>query len=111
MIEWYEDLYLDGITKKNVQSIKKQIEKKKLKYPYFCVTIATNENNLLDIMNVNELLFPYYANKDIFIVGLASTRKQAKYIAIAIVDKIYKETGGFDVRKYFSSYRKIRPIR
>ncbi len=101
MVEWFESLYLDGITKHTVQHIKEKVEKEKLQYPVFCVAFSSNPENLLDIMNVNELLFPYYQKKSCFILGLASSRKQAMIMAAAIITRLYRETGGFDVKSYY----------
>lgn len=101
MVEWYKDLYLDGITKGQVERLKFYIEKEKVQFPVFCITLASNHENLLDIMNVNELLFPYYKKKQILILGLASSRQQAKIMAAGMIDKVYQQTGGFDVRNYF----------
>lgn len=101
MIEWYKDLYMDSITKKTADVWRRLSDKEVLQYPVFCVTLSTNPSNLLDIINVNELLFPYYKDKQIFIVGVASSREQAKIMAAAIVTKVYETTGGFDVRAYF----------
>ena len=103
MVEWYKDLYLDGITKGQVERLKSYIEKEKLQYPIFCITLASNPNNLLDIMNVNELLFPYYKRKQILILGLASSRQQAKIMVAGMIEKVYRETGDFDVRSYFKN--------
>lgn len=100
MVRWYKDLFLDGITKHTVGRIKKDIEKEKLQYPIFLVALASNEKNLLDVMNVNELLFPYYHKRTTYILGLASSRQQAKIMAAAIVSKVYQENGDCDIRSY-----------
>ena len=101
MVKWFKDLYLDGITRKRVDMFKSYIDKEKLQYTVFFVTLASNPDNLLDIMNVNELLFPYYKKKQMLILGLAGSRQQAKIMAAGIIEKVYRETGGFDVRAYF----------
>lgn len=100
MVRWYKDLFLDGITKHTASKIKQQIEKEKLQYPIFLVALASNENNLLDVMNVNELLFSYYKKRTTYILGLASSRQQAKIMAAAIISKVYQDTGECDVRSY-----------
>lgn len=100
MVRWYKDLFLDGITKHTAGQIQKGIEKERIQYPIFLVALASNEKNLLDVMNVNELLFPYYKKRTTFILGLASSRQQAKIMAAAIVSKVYQDTGNCDVRAY-----------
>lgn len=103
MVEWYKDLYLDGITGKFEAVVRDKIERERLQYPCFCIMLASNPNNLLDIINVNELLLPYYKKKKILILGLAASRNQGKTLAAHIIEEIYKETGGVDVRSYFTN--------
>lgn len=100
MVRWYKNLFLDGITRHTARQIQLRIEKEKLQYPVFLVALASNEDNLLDVMNVNELLFSYYKKRTTHILGLASSRQQAKIMAAVIVSKVYQDTGGCDVRAY-----------
>lgn len=101
MIKWIEPLYMDGITKHVADLVMEKSKSEKLQYPVFLVTFPTNENNLLDIIAVNELLFPYYKKKDTYVLGMASSRQQAKIMAASIISKVYEETGGFDLKSYF----------
>lgn len=104
MVRWYKDLFLDGITKHTVKGIQQRIGKEKLQYPIFLVALASNEDNLLDVMNVNELLFSYYKKRTTYILGLAGSRQQAKIMAAAIVSKVYQDTGDCDVRNYVKGH-------
>lgn len=101
MVCWYEHLFLDGITGLMVEHIREKIAHEKIQYPVFCVAFAANDRNLLDVMNVNELLFLYYRKRTTKILGLASSRQQAKLMAAAIVSKVYEETGDFLLEEYF----------
>lgn len=101
MVEWLDQLYLDGFTKRAAKHIKEKVEKEKFQYPVFCVSLAFNPDNLLDIINVNELLFPYYKKQTCYILGLASSRRQAMIMAAAILTKLYRETGSLDVRSFY----------
>lgn len=103
MVEWQKDLYLDGITKHMVHKIKDRAERERVQYPFFIVSLASNENNLLDIMHINELLFPYYRKRITRVLGVAGSRQQAKIMAAAIISKVYQDTGTCDVRQFFQS--------
>ena len=103
MVEWQKDLYLDGITKHMVDKIKDRAERERVQYPFFVVSLASNEDNLLDIMHINELLFPYYRKRTTKVLGVAGSRQQAKIMAAAIISKVYQDTGTCDVRKFFQS--------
>lgn len=100
MVEWYAQIYSDGITKHTLDLVKDKVEKQKIQFPVFLVTLASNPNNLLDVIPVNELLFPYYQRRTTFVLGVASSRKQAKLMAASIVAKVYEETGDFQIREW-----------
>lgn len=99
MVKWYCRLYTDGVVKKN--KVKKAICSEKVTAGYYCICFASNEKNLFDIINTNELLFPVYKRGDLYILGLASTRKRAVELTVDIIKEVYQNTGGFLVRDYF----------
>lgn len=101
MIKWYEDLYLDNNVTKNVRKYMKKIEKARPVYNVFCIALASNENNVFDIINANELLFPYYKRQNICIIGLALGRDSAFEMVREIIEEMYENTGGFCAREYF----------
>lgn len=103
MIIWAKKLYLsENIDAKKQVKIMKSIEKGNLNFEVYCIMFASNPNNLFDIINVNELLFPYYSRKEIYILGVATSRIQAFELVKDILYDIYKETGGFAVREFFA---------
>jgi len=102
MIKWISTLYFsDNIKKHKQKKLMKDVEKGKLTFEVYSITLAMNEENLLDIINANELLFPYYQRKEIYVIGLAKSREEAKLLAVDILMDMYKETGGFKAREYF----------
>lgn len=103
MIQWYETLYLDEKIAKKFVKVKKRIEQSKAVKNVYCILLSSNENNLLDIMNANELLFSYYQKKELLLVGVACSRASAMEIVRQIVQEIYEQTGDVDIRKYFSN--------
>jgi hypothetical protein len=103
MIRWAENLYLsEDINVKKKKKMMKAIEKGKLTFELYCITFASNPNNLFDILNANELLFPYYARQEIFVLGLAESKDLAKLLVKDMIVEVYNSTGGFGVRDYFA---------
>lgn len=103
MIRWAEKLYLSAdIKSKKKIKLMEYIENGKLTFEVYCITFASNPDNLFDIINANELLFPYYAKKEMYVLGLAASKEQAKLLVKDMIEEIYKNTGGFQVRDYFS---------
>ncbi|MBR1758766.1 MAG: hypothetical protein IJ744_08565 [Lachnospiraceae bacterium] len=105
MIRWSEKLVYDPLIKRWSESIKTGIEKNKTKVSYTVVTLPTNPKNLLDIYKVKELHKRFYEDKDIVIVGVALDLEGAKDLAVQILEKSYKETGGFALRDAYDPLR------
>ena len=101
MVKWCDKLYMDDKIKKKPYKWRKRLEQEKLSYELYCVALASNPKNLLDIIDCNELLFRYYKRKSLCVVGLAGSRESAVLLVQTMIEDIYKETGGVDVRAYF----------
>lgn len=102
MIKWSNQLYFDDSIKKKPDKWKKRVEDGKLSHSLFCICLASNEKNLFDIMNSNELFFRHYKKNDLYIAGLAKTREDAIDLLQDMLEDIYRETGDIKVREYFT---------
>lgn len=103
MISWSNQLFTSkSINKRELKSIKKKINKNRFLKDVYCITFASNTENLFDIYNVKQFIFTYYKKKDIHILGLAKSKEEACELIIEMIEEIYKETGEFKVRDYFS---------
>ena len=105
MITWDDDLRCSGELRPKVTQIRRRLRwRKATSAATFCITLASNKDNLFDIFNMGELLFRYYreSDEDVHIIGLASSREEACELAGQIIEEIYSSTGGLDVRAYFS---------
>ncbi|WMJ87909.1 hypothetical protein [Anaerocolumna sp. MB42-C2] len=102
MIKWADRMYFSEDLKhtKKIKAMK-SIEKGELTFEVYCITFASNSYNLFDIINANELIFPYYAKKDTYIFGLAGSKGQAKLLVKDMLMEIYNKTGDFRVREFF----------
>ncbi|SHO50344.1 hypothetical protein [Anaerocolumna xylanovorans] len=101
MIRWADKLYLGESIEGRKEKVMKSVESGKLTYAIFCITYASNPDNLLDIISANELSFPYYQKKEIHIIGLAGSKSEARELVRVMIEEIYRETGGFSVKEYF----------
>ena len=104
MIKWYPDLYLDEKAEKKIKKLKQKIEDGKLNINLYCVCLASNPDNILDIMNVNELLFRHYSNITVSIVGLAYSRERAMELVERIALDIYNKTDDFSAKEFFFDF-------
>lgn len=102
MITWAEKLYLSKKLKnKDLIKVKSDIESNSLKKSLYCISFASNQDNLFDIYNSNQLRYNYYQNHNDYILGLADNREEAIGLIIEIIEEIYEKTGEFKVREYF----------
>lgn len=101
MIRWADKLYLGESIESRKKKVMKSVENGKLTFAVFCITYASNPDNLLDIINANELSFPYYQKREMYIIGLAGSKSEARELVRGMIEEIYRETGGFLVREYF----------
>lgn len=102
MIHWSPKLYVGDKLKSKVDKTIKSIDNRKITYGVFCITFASNVDNLFDILNANELRFPYYQKSDIHIVGLTKGRDEALEMVQNLLMEVYQNTGEFKVREYFT---------
>lgn len=101
MIKWYDNLYMDHVIEKKQKKVKKKIQEGKVTVNTYCIIFSSNEQNLFDILDANELKFSFYKNRDIYILGLAFGKDNAIAIMTSMIEEIYKNTGKFKVREYF----------
>ena len=79
MIQWASRLYISDNLKKRKDKAIASINSRRMTYDVYCIAFASSPNNLFDIMNANELLFPYYLKTDVRIVGLAKGSQEAAF--------------------------------
>lgn len=87
-LAYHPGLYLgESIKEKNLEIIKKKLEKKPLFSSVFLVTLSRNASDQLELYDAKELARSYYKNNPPYIVGIAGNREEA----IGLVEKIVRE--------------------
>lgn len=102
MIQWTSRIYVSDNLKKKRDKAIDSINNRRLTSDIYCIAFASSPENLFDIINANELLFPHYQKFDIKIVGLAKGKEEATRLTQSMLMEVYDKTGGFDVRAYFT---------
>lgn len=106
MITWNEKLYFGESIKKKHRRVIFAINHGKSTKGVYCIAFASNENNLFDILPADELLFPHYKNSEVHILGLAGNKDEAIWVVKDMIVLMYRNTGEFQVRKFFSIKQK-----
>jgi hypothetical protein len=101
MIQWTSEIYVSDNLKKKKDKAIDSINNRRLTSDIFCIAFASSPENLFDIINANELLFPHYQKAHIKILGLAKGEEEATKLAQDLLMEVYKQTGSFDVRNYY----------
>lgn len=102
MISWTSRLYVGENMKKKKETAVASINNREATFGVYCIAFASHSNNLFDIMDANELLFPHYKKMEMKIVGLAKGKEEAVNLVREMIMEVYNKTGNFDVRTYFT---------
>lgn len=99
---WYKDLYVGESIVHKTKNVKWKIMHNAGQIGIYVITLASNRQNLLDIIPSYELMQKEYPKKDMVIVGLAKGYDEAVEVAASIIDEVYRSTGTFAVRTYLA---------
>jgi len=99
-MRWHKDLYAGASVVPKLNKVKWKIKHNAGQLHVYVITLASNPENLLDIIPSWELLQKRYPKKDMYIIGLAGNYEEALLLAGQIVQEVFVHTKGFDVRSY-----------
>ena len=102
MLIWSEKLYISESLLKKSEKIKKKLSQGRPVFDVFLITCPTNEENLFDVMDAKELLFPYHKQRKIPVYGLAKGKEDALELVRTIIEDMYRETGALCSKEYFA---------
>ena len=81
-----EHLYYGDSLIGKEKKVRRNVRRQKRKMPLYCITSASNSNDLLNIISYYELLQPYYGGYcNPVIYGLASTKEEAYEVVSTMV--------------------------
>ena len=102
-MKWYSKLWLSPKAAKRKNALFQAIDSGKGAADVYVITPAQNPGNLLDIIPAKEKsLAGINENSSLYILGLACGKKEAFELVRCMVDRVYQETSGLDIRGYFS---------
>lgn len=101
MIRWADKLYLGEGMEKEQEKLKKKLEKNKPVFGIFLITAPSCQENLLDVLDTKDCLFPYYRRRNLLVYGMAKSREEAITLTVRILEDVYQETGELKVGEYF----------
>lgn len=99
-MRWYKNVFLGVNAGNNIRQVIKKIRKKKDLHDIYIVTPAENDSDLLDIYDAVHFFRRGFKQPKKKIVGVAIGKEEAYDLTGAIINQVYRQTGGFDVKKY-----------
>lgn len=106
-MKWYRDLYVGESIVHKKNKIKWKILHNAGQLNVYVIALASSHNNLLDIIPSHELLQRGYPKKELYIIGLAGGYEEAVETAAAVVNEVYRQTGGFEVASYLENKKRM----
>lgn len=99
---WYDDLFVgESISPRKKKRIIRKVNRRSIFGSAYLLTLATNPENLIDIIETRVVRQRYYPTKDLVVIGLAGDQEEAMMLAGEIISGIYAVQGNFALREFF----------
>lgn len=99
-IIWYSRLYTGKKARKRRRSIIRGIRNGRFQVSAYVITPPSDGHNILDIYPASMLMHPLMADREIRILGIAYGYQEALEVAGAVVQDMYRATGGFCLNEF-----------
>lgn len=101
-MKWYKNLYIGESIDKKAADIISDIEENKIIRKKFLITLPANDNNMLDIITADMGMLVTW--RDVYVIGVAGSRKEAVDLSSQIISTAYFETGDFRLKEIFNDF-------
>ncbi|WP_287388616.1 hypothetical protein [Lachnospira sp.] len=103
-MRFYKKLYYGEEARKNKAKIFSKIKRNSFSSDTYLITLASNPENLLDIISANVFNQPHFKkqknHEDILVVGIAKGEAESYELVRQIIDEMYKKQGDFNIREF-----------
>lgn len=99
-MDWYRNLYIGEGIKHKAKKAMDRIEKGKAAPGVYLITLASNPDNILEIIAASYLMQKALQNYCPKVVGIARGKEEALEVMQQIIKDTYENTGNFRVEKY-----------
>ena len=102
-MKFYRHLYVSESIR-NPEKVKWKLRANAGQFSIYIIALAKSDDQL-DIFLCALLQQKFYDKEDLFIVGLAASYTEAVDMVVAMTEKVVRETGGADIKKYILEHR------
>ena len=101
-MKWFKDLYVSDQAATEITKLMDKINNGKLLVGVYVITLASNKNDNLDILNANLLLQKYYKEKEVYIVGVAKSKAECIDLVKRIISDCYKQRNDEKIKEFLA---------
>lgn len=106
-IKCYCHLYTGSTVGNDKNQYLLEIMNGNLKHSIYIITLAQGRQNHLEFFASSILRQKIYADKEVFIVGIAKSYDEATKLVAQIVQDVVIKTGQTDIRRYIETEQKL----
>lgn len=99
-MKFYKELYVSESLTKKKDRILKRLKEKRYPVNIYLIVLIEEGPNQLEYYSTALLKQSLLCDRAQFVVGIAAGYDDALYLVEEIVENVYKETGGADIRSY-----------
>lgn len=99
-MKYYRYLYMSEGLEEKKKKIIKRLESHRLLPGIQLITLTRTEKDQLEIFSADLLLQRDYPKEDLFVAGITASFDEALEMVEEILQEVYNETGGTDIRSY-----------
>ena len=102
MLKWHKNYYR-GTSIKNISKIRLKLIQGKPVPGIYLITLSENPHNQLEILPALTLVQETAARICPEIVGIAKGKEDAMDLVTEMIQTIFSETGGFEIKEYWKN--------
>jgi hypothetical protein len=103
---WYDDLFLgESVSKRRMRRMVRKVRTRSLWNFGYLLTLPANPDNLLDIISVQVVRQRDYPKKQLYVIGVANSYREAQELAGEILSSLYAARGDFKLREFIRQSR------
>jgi hypothetical protein len=108
-MKWYDDLFLGAsISKRRMRRMVRGVRTRSLWNYGYLLTLPANPDNLMDIISVQVVRQRAYPKRQLYVIGLAGSYREAQLLAGEILSSIYAVRGDFNLTEFIRQSREER---
>lgn len=102
-MRFHDEMFVGESARKHKQQLLWNLKRGKRQKELYVITLADGKGKILELYHGDALQIRYFRETDRVIVGLAVGEDEAQQVLLRLVDTVYRQTGSFDMNRYFLS--------